>query len=142
MLVASLGKVIRALSVPEGSGRARSAHVPYRESKLTRILQDSLGGNSRTLMVACVSPEGSDFHETLSTIVYASQARNIRNKPVVVNRIVESVDLTSHKLIEAKLRDEIGALNMKLKDDVAGLSHELNNQIVNLRFASAEAKYR
>mmetsp|Transcript_20322 Transcript_20322/g.40662 ORF Transcript_20322/g.40662 Transcript_20322/m.40662 type:complete len:599 (-) Transcript_20322:63-1859(-) len=137
-----LGKVIRALSAPESGGRARSAHVPYRESKLTRILQDSLGGNSRTLMVACVSPESTDFHETLNTVVYASQARNIRNRPVVVNRIVESVDLTSHKMIEAKLRDEIGALNTKLKDEVAGLSHELNNQIVNLRFASAEAKYR
>ena len=61
---------------------------------------------------------------------------------MVVNRIVESIDLTSHKMIEAKLRDEIGALNSKLKDEVAGLSHELNNQIVNLRFASAEAKYR
>ena len=58
-------------------------HIPYRNSKLTRILQDSLGGNSRTLMIACVSPADDSFDETKSTLVYANRARNIKNKPVV-----------------------------------------------------------
>jgi DNA polymerase III epsilon subunit-like protein len=58
-------------------------HVPYRDSKLTRILQDSLGGNSRTSMIACVSPAEFNFEETLNTLKYASRARNIKNAPKV-----------------------------------------------------------
>ena len=58
-------------------------HVPYRESKLTRLLQDSLGGNARTAMLACISPSDGDVPETLSTLKYAQRARAIRNAPVV-----------------------------------------------------------
>ncbi|KAA0197328.1 hypothetical protein HAZT_HAZT000086 [Hyalella azteca] len=72
-----LGKVISAL----GSGKEK--HIPYRESKLTRLLQDSLGGNSHTLMVACVSPADNSLEETLSTLAYADRARMIKNKPMV-----------------------------------------------------------
>ncbi|GAB4822357.1 hypothetical protein N2152v2_009403 [Parachlorella kessleri] len=72
----ALGNVINALS--EGK-----QHVPYRDSKLTRMLQDSLGGNSRTVMIACVSPADVNMEETLNTLRYANRARNIRNKPVV-----------------------------------------------------------
>ena len=53
--------------------------VPYRQSKLTRMLQDSLGGNSRTMMVACISPSDASFEETLNTLKYAQRARNITN---------------------------------------------------------------
>uniref|UniRef100_A0A915EFD2 Kinesin motor domain-containing protein n=1 Tax=Ditylenchus dipsaci TaxID=166011 RepID=A0A915EFD2_9BILA len=60
-------------------------HVPYRDSKLTRLLQDSLGGNSRTLMIACASPSDVDFVETLNTLNYANRAKNIKNK-VVANQ--------------------------------------------------------
>ena len=70
--------------------RKSDKHVPYRDSKLTRILQDSLGGNSLTVMVACVSPSDSNYDESLSTIKYASRARNIKNKPVV-NRDANSM---------------------------------------------------
>ncbi|KAI9323646.1 P-loop containing nucleoside triphosphate hydrolase protein, partial [Dichotomocladium elegans] len=55
-------------------------HVPYRDSKLTRLLQDSLGGNSQTLMIACVSPTESNLSETVNTLQYASRARHIKNK--------------------------------------------------------------
>lgn len=72
----ALGNVINALS--EGK-----SHVPYRDSKLTRMLQDSLGGNSRTLMIACVSPADVNLEESLNTLRYANRARNIKNKPVV-----------------------------------------------------------
>ena len=74
----SLGNVIAALT-EEG----KKMHVPYRDSKLTRILQDSLGGNSRTSMIACISPAEINFEETLNTLKYAARARNIKNKPIV-----------------------------------------------------------
>lgn len=74
-----LGNVISALS-DEGK---KGNFVPYRDSKLTRILQDSLGGNSRTSMIACCSPAESNFDETLNTLNYASRARKIQNKPKV-----------------------------------------------------------
>ena len=50
---------------------------------MTRILQDSLGGNSRTSMIACISPADLQYEETLNTLKYASRARNIKNKPVI-----------------------------------------------------------
>jgi hypothetical protein len=76
----ALGNVISALGDAK-KRRAKGAHVPYRTSKLTRLLQDSLGGNSHTLMLACVSPADSSFQETLPTLRYANRARNIKNKP-------------------------------------------------------------
>ncbi|XP_062139197.1 chromosome-associated kinesin KIF4 isoform X2 [Drosophila sulfurigaster albostrigata] len=74
----ALGNVINAL----GSGQS-VGYVPYRQSKLTRLLQDSLGGNSITLMIACVSPADYNVAETLSTLRYADRALQIKNKPVV-----------------------------------------------------------
>ena len=74
-----LGNVISALSDVGKKGN----FIPYRDSKLTRILQDSLGGNSRTSMIACCSPAESNFDETLNTLNYASRARKIKNKPKV-----------------------------------------------------------
>ncbi|XP_061819378.1 kinesin family member 4 [Nerophis lumbriciformis] len=75
----SLGNVISAL----GDESKKNAFVPYRDSKLTRLLQDSLGGNSHTLMIACVSPADSNMEETINTLRYADRARKIKNKPVV-----------------------------------------------------------
>lgn len=100
----ALGNVISAL----GDKAKRGSHVPYRDSKLTRLLQDSLGGNSRTLMIACVSPSDRDFMETLNTLKYANRARNIKNK-VVVNQ-----DKASKQI--ATLRAEIQALTMELNE--------------------------
>ncbi|NXU89033.1 KI21B protein, partial [Xiphorhynchus elegans] len=74
----ALGNVISAL----GDQSKKVVHVPYRDSKLTRLLQDSLGGNSQTIMIACVSPSDRDFMETLNTLKYANRARNIKNKVV------------------------------------------------------------
>lgn len=58
-----------------------SKHIPYRDSKLTRLLQDSLGGNSKTLMVVAVSPASTNYDETMSTLRYADRAKQIKNKP-------------------------------------------------------------
>jgi kinesin family protein 3/17 len=61
----------------------KSTHIPYRNSKLTRLLQDSLGGNTKTLMIAAVSPAADNYDETLSTLRYANRAKNIKNKPKI-----------------------------------------------------------
>ncbi|XP_049642799.1 chromosome-associated kinesin KIF4A-like [Suncus etruscus] len=73
-----LGNVISALGNEKKGG-----FVPYRDSKLTRLLQDSLGGNSHTLMIACVSPADSNLEETLNTLRYADRVKKIKNKPIV-----------------------------------------------------------
>ncbi|XP_077200789.1 kinesin-like protein KIF27 isoform X5 [Paroedura picta] len=75
----ALGNVISALGDP----KRKSAHIPYRDAKITRILKDSLGGNAKTVMITCISPSSSDFDESLNSIKYANRAKNIRNKPVV-----------------------------------------------------------
>ncbi|XP_024126731.1 kinesin-like protein KIF17 isoform X2 [Oryzias melastigma] len=73
--LSALGNVISALV------DGRSKFIPYRDSKLTRLLQDSLGGNTRTLMIACLSPAGSNYEESLSTLRYANRAKSIQNRP-------------------------------------------------------------
>lgn len=75
--LSALGNVISALV--EG----KSGHIPYRDSKLTKILQDSLGGNTKTVMVAAFSPSFNNYNETLSTLRYAARAKMIKNKPKV-----------------------------------------------------------
>ncbi|CAN8264877.1 unnamed protein product [Cochlearia groenlandica] len=77
----ALGNVISALG--DERKRKEGGHVPYRDSKLTRLLQDSLGGNSKTVMIACVSPADTNTEETLNTMKYANRARNIQNKAVI-----------------------------------------------------------
>ena len=78
----ALGNVINALADEERLAKGGKAqHVPYRQSKLTRLLQDALGGNSQTLFLACVSPSDGNAPETLSTLHYANRARNIKNAP-------------------------------------------------------------
>ena len=73
--LSALGNVISALV----DGKAK--HIPYRDSKLTRLLQSSLGGITKTLMVACISPADNNYDETLSTLRYANRAKKIKNKP-------------------------------------------------------------
>nr|XP_031318613.1 kinesin-like protein KIF21A isoform X4 [Camelus dromedarius] len=104
----ALGNVISAL----GDKSKRATHVPYRDSKLTRLLQDSLGGNSQTIMIACVSPSDRDFMETLNTLKYANRARNIKNK-VMVNQ-----DRASQQI--SALRGEITRLQMELMEYKTG----------------------
>ncbi|KAL4692601.1 hypothetical protein H8959_016411 [Pygathrix nigripes] len=106
------------LSSPSGtrSGGApsrRQSYIPYRDSVLTWLLKDSLGGNSKTIMVATVSPAHTSYSETMSTLRYASSAKNILNKP----RVNEDANV---KLIR-ELREEIERLKALL------LSFELRN---------------
>lgn len=71
----TLGNVISSLVDP------KCTHIPYRDSKLTRLLQDSLGGNTKTVMIANIGPADYNYDETLSTLRYANRAKNIKNKP-------------------------------------------------------------
>ena len=73
----ALGNVISSLV------DGKSSHIPYRDSKLTRLLQDSLGGNTKTVMIAAISPADYNYDETISTLRYASRAKSIKNKPKV-----------------------------------------------------------
>lgn len=98
-----LGNVISALGSDEGGPKS---HIPYRDSKLTRLLQDSLGGNSHTLMIACVSPADSNVEETLSTLRYADRARKIKNKPIV--------NVDGKDEVVARLRREVQELKARL----------------------------
>ena len=75
--LSALGNVISALV--DGT----SSHIPYRDSKLTRLLQNSLGGNAKTVMCANAGPADYNYDETLSTLRYANRAKNIKNKPKI-----------------------------------------------------------
>lgn len=70
-----MGNVISALVDP------KVQHIPYRDSKLTRLLQDALGGNTKTVMIANIGPAEYNYEESMSTLRYANRAKNIKNKP-------------------------------------------------------------
>jgi hypothetical protein len=85
--LSALGNVISALS----EGR-KGGHIPYRDSKLTRLLQDSLGGNTKTMMIAAISPADCDFEDTMSTLIYADLVKKITNKPKINEELREFLD--------------------------------------------------
>ncbi|EGR30958.1 kif4a protein, putative [Ichthyophthirius multifiliis] len=117
-----LGQVIFALTEQK---KGQKIHVPYRDSKLTRILQDSLGGNSNTLMIACVSPAESNVEESLNTIKYACRARQIRNKPVInfdANTI--QMNLLKEQLMESQ--NEIFKLRKMMEEQNFGVINDLD----------------
>ncbi|NWX91108.1 KIF28 protein, partial [Nothoprocta pentlandii] len=103
----TLGNVISALA--EVATGKKVLHIPYRDSVLTKLLQSALGGNSRTIMIAAVSPADICYEETLSTLRYAERAKKIRNKAVVNSSPTE------------KLIQELKAENNKLLCRLAGL---------------------
>ena len=112
--LSTLGRVIKALSDPRrangGGGRKGPKDiVPYRDSVLTWLLKDSLGGNSKTAMVACIAP--SDYDETLSTLRYADQAKNIRTRATVNQDAISAAERDA-KIIE--MQDTIRNLQLSL----------------------------
>ncbi|KAK3072277.1 Kinesin- motor protein, partial [Teratosphaeriaceae sp. CCFEE 6253] len=102
----TLGRVINALV-------DKSSHIPYRESKLTRLLQDSLGGRTKTCIIATLSPAKSNLEETISTLDYAFRAKNIRNKPQI-NQMVSKKTLLKEFTAEIeKLKSELIATRQR-----------------------------
>merc|ERR1719160_604349 len=104
--LSALGNVISALV------DGKSSHIPYRDSKLTRLLQDSLGGNTKTVMCANCGPAGYNYDETLSTLRYAYRAKSIKNKP----RINED----PKDAMIREFQDEIAKLRAELEKTQAG----------------------
>ncbi|KAF8447950.1 P-loop containing nucleoside triphosphate hydrolase protein [Boletus edulis BED1] len=102
----TLGRVINALV-------DRSSHVPYRESKLTRLLQDSLGGRTKTCIIATISPARSNMEETLSTLDYALRAKSIRNKPEVNQRMTRNSLLKEYVAEIERLKADVLAAREK-----------------------------
>lgn len=110
----TLGRVIAALADPkQGRGKrgAREQVVPYRDSILTWLLKDSLGGNSKTAMIACIAP--ADYEETLSTLRYADQAKRIRTR-AVVNQ--DSMSTAERDAQIAAMAEEIRTLQLSVSD--------------------------
>lgn len=102
----TLGRVINALV-------ERGSHIPYRESKLTRLLQDSLGGRTKTCIIATVSPAKSNLEETISTLDYAFRAKNIKNKPQVNSMISKKTLLKEFTAEIEKLKGELIATRQR-----------------------------
>ncbi|XP_011005799.1 PREDICTED: chromosome-associated kinesin KIF4A-like isoform X2 [Populus euphratica] len=110
----ALGNVISALG--DEKKRKEGMHVPYRDSKLTRLLQDSLGGNSKTVMIACISPADINAEETLNTLKYANRARNIQNK-LVANRDLISNEMQQMRQQLKYLQAELCARGVRAASD-------------------------
>lgn len=105
-----LGKVISCLSDKRG---INNKHIPYRDSKLTMLLMDSLGGASKALMIACVSPSEVYIEETTSTLNYATRTMSIKNKPVI--------QMDAKEQIRFNLKREVHLLRLEnkfLKDEL------------------------
>jgi kinesin family protein 18/19 len=122
----ALGNCINALCEP----RTR-AHIPYRNSKLTRLLKFSLGGNCRTVMIVCVAPTSAHIEDTGNTLAYANRAKEIKTK---VSKNFMDVDRHVGQYVEAinRLNDEVRELKAKLAGEVA-----LENEAVKRRRLNA-----
>jgi len=127
----ALGNCINALC--ENGGAVR--HVPYRNSKLTRLLKFSLGGNCKTVMIVCVAPTSAHFDDTHNTLIYAERASKIKTK--VVTRNVLNVDRHVGRYVEAinRLNIEIAELKAKLAGKRDG-----ETQVTNRKKAEALAE--
>ena len=108
-----LGNVI---SVLIDNKRGSNAYIPYRNSKLTRLLEDSLGGNCKTTMMAMVSPAHEAFSESLSTLKFANRAKRIKNKPKINQDLDQRAMIHKYEVELKKLRKELEQRNKYLVD--------------------------
>ena len=109
--LSALGNVIKALTEPNGR-----SHVPYRDSKLTRVLEDSLGGNCKTTMMAMISPALEAFAESLSTIKFANRAKHIKNTARVNEDLDQKSLLRKYERELRRLRQELDERTKNLVD--------------------------
>jgi hypothetical protein len=135
----ALSNVISALGNPRRHRKNAHRHVPYRESKLTRLLQDSLGGNSRTLMIACVTPALNSLEETLCVLKYANRARNIKNKPRV-NVEPELPEVSSAEESGSDGSDTEEGEEEDIEEDIQIIGDDELNEAVKLSMMAEEAK--
>jgi len=129
----ALGNVINALGDEERLAKGEKIHVPYRQSKLTRLLSDSLGGNSQTLFLACVSPSDTNASETLSTLQYANRARNIKNAvtrnvdaaAVELKRLHTLTNILKCELIRQRFMEGVNESSVTSQEDIGEVNEEL-----------------
>lgn len=129
----ALGNVINALGDDERLSSGEKVYVPYRQSKLTRLLQDALGGNSQTLFLACVSPSDTNASETISTLQYANRARNIKNKPTK-NVDAAALELQRLRALTSLLKCEL--IKHRFDSQYSSPDHEYES--VNVRVTHPE----
>ncbi|GBG27156.1 Kinesin-like protein KIF27 [Hondaea fermentalgiana] len=134
----ALGNVISTLG---SETRQSRVHVPYRQSKLTRLLRDCLGGNSRTLFIACISPADENLAETLNTLKYANRARNIKNLPIL-NDIVSSSDDDDDDDVRGAPDDEDGADDHIDADEREGVPETTSGHPKDLRNAMYDGGFQ
>ena len=108
-----LGNVINALTEQKG----KIHHVPYRDSKLTRLLEDSLGGNCKTTMLAMISPAHESFSESLSTLHFAQRAKKIKNRPVINEDLNNRALIRQYEVELRNLRNELEQKNKMLQSN-------------------------
>jgi kinesin family protein 18/19 len=134
----ALGNCINALCQSAGQ---KNRHIPYRNSKLTRLLKFSLGGNCKTVMIVCVSPSSAHYDETYNTLKYANQAKNIRTK---VSRNMLNVDRHVAQYVQAihALKEEVAELKAKLADRAAVESAGEKRRKVEMAREMEEVKMR
>ncbi|KAJ3365965.1 hypothetical protein GGF32_007465 [Allomyces javanicus] len=138
--LSALGKVISALAElsggasTSGGSKQRATHVPYRDSVLTWLLKDSLGGNSRTVMISCVSPASINAPESLSTLRYSDRAKQIVNK-AIVNEDPNAKLIRELKAEIAELRERLAAANSPSSSpsDASPAASVLNVTVTQLR---------
>ncbi|XP_051919041.1 kinesin-like protein KIF18A [Hippocampus zosterae] len=120
----ALGNVINALANP----KSKKAHIPYRDSKLTRILKDSLGGNCRTVMIANISPSSKSYDDTQNTLKYANRAKEIKSS-LKSNVISLDSHIGQYAVICERQRQQIEQLKQKLKEyEDKNLAHTISPQ--------------
>ena len=117
--LSALGNVIKALTEPKGR-----PHIPYRDSKLTRILEDSLGGNCKTTMMAMISPALESFTESLSTLKFANRAKHIKNTAHINEDLDQKSLLRKYERELKRLRQELDERTKNLVDKRALLQIE------------------
>ncbi|XP_052862994.1 osmotic avoidance abnormal protein 3 [Anopheles cruzii] len=134
--LSALGNVISALV------DGKTKHIPYRDSKLTRLLQDSLGGNTKTLMIACISPADYNYDETLSTLRYASRAKNIANKPRV-NEDPKDTMLREYQQEIVRLKELLkGETNNFTENTFEEAGFEKEKQLLKLQYDQEVARLK
>ena len=108
----------------------KATYIPYRDSKLTRMLQDSLGGNTKTVMIANVGPSEYNYDETINTLRYASRAKSIKNKPRI-NEDPKDALLREYQEEISKLKEQLNALNSGMKPEEIMKKHGvIGNNVV------------
>ncbi|XP_017602271.1 PREDICTED: kinesin-like protein KIF3A isoform X1 [Corvus brachyrhynchos] len=145
--LSTLGNVISALV------DGKSTHVPYRNSKLTRLLQDSLGGNSKTMMCANIGPADYNYDETISTLRYANRAKNIKNKArinedpkdAMLRQFQKEIEELKKKLEEGKKKvspDKMVEMQAKIEEERKALETKLDMEEEERNKARAELEKR